>query len=100
MAEHAAPWAAGDHAAVRREREPVELTVSVAIQGSFCPPADRQGDEVVAADQSLVVDIEGLVRAVGMESARESDVQPAPDLSAFPPRFAVADLGSVDSQHP
>src|SRR5918992_438269 len=35
-----------------------------------------------------------------MESAWESDVQPAPDLSAFPPRSAFANLDSLDSQHP
>ncbi len=43
----------------------------VAVESSFRPAAYRFGDEVVTADAATVVDIEGLLPAMGIDRRRE-----------------------------
>ncbi len=43
----------------------------VAVESSFRPAAYRFGDEVVTADEATVVDIEGLLPAMGVDFWRK-----------------------------
>lgn len=65
--ENAAAWPSREHTSSSGKREAVELTVMVTVECGFSQLTYGFGDEVVTADEATVVDIEGLLPAMGID---------------------------------
>ena len=83
------PWA---RPAAWSGRRSAELAVLVAEVGGVGELRDDLGVVVVAAQQAGLVEVEGLLGAVGVDLGREADVEAAPGGALVDERLALGDL--------